>query len=46
MYIEKLKIHKVAGLDSIPAELLKQGGTELKTRIQKLTLILLMLRIW
>ena len=28
--IEKLKIHKAAGSNNIPAELIKQGGTELK----------------
>ena len=44
--IDKLKIHKAAGSDNIPAELMKQGGTELKTRIHKLTLILLTWRIW
>ena len=41
MYIEKLKIYKVAESDTIPAELLKQGGTELKTRIHKL-----IMKIW
>ena len=39
--IEKLKIHKAAGSDNIPAELIKQGGTELKTRIHKL-----IMKIW
>jgi len=39
--IEKLKIHKTAGSDNIPAELIKQGGTELKTGIHKL-----IMRIW
>jgi hypothetical protein len=34
--IENLKIHKAAGSDNVPAELIKQGGTELKTRIHKL----------
>jgi len=34
--IEKLKIHKAAGLDNMPAVLIKQGATELKTRIHKL----------
>jgi len=38
---EKLKIHKAAGLDNIPAEPIKQGGTELKTRIHKL-----IMKIW
>ena len=33
--IEKLKIHKAAGSDNIPAELIKRGGSELKTRIHK-----------
>ena len=33
---EKLKIHKAAGSDNIPAELIKQSGTELKTRIHRL----------
>jgi hypothetical protein len=28
--IKKLKTHKVAGLDNIPAELIKHGGIELK----------------
>ena len=36
--IEKLKIRKAAGSDSIPAQLIKQGGTELKRRIYKLAL--------
>ena len=31
--VEKLRIHNAAGSDSIPAELIKQGGTELKTQI-------------
>jgi len=31
-----LKTHKAAGSDNIPGELIKQGGTELKTRIHKL----------
>jgi len=39
--IEKLKIYKAAGSDNIPAELIKQGGTELKTRIHKL-----IMKIW
>ena len=39
--IEKLKIHKAAGSDNIPAELIKQGGTELKRRIRKL-----IMKIW
>jgi hypothetical protein len=34
--IEKLKTHKAAGSDNIPAELIKQGGIELKRRIHKL----------
>jgi hypothetical protein len=34
--IKKLKTHKAAGLDNIPAELIKQGGRELKRRIHKL----------
>jgi len=34
--IKKLKTHKAAGSDNIPAELIKQGGTELKRRIHKL----------
>jgi len=33
---EKLKIHKAAGSDNIPAGLIKESGTELKTRIHKL----------
>jgi hypothetical protein len=37
----KLKIRKAAGSDSIPAELIKQGGTGLKTRIHKL-----IMKIW
>ena len=28
--IKKLKTHKAAGSDNMPAELIKQGGTELK----------------
>jgi len=39
--IEKLKIHEAAGLDNIPAELIKQVGTELKNRIHKL-----IMKIW
>ena len=40
--IEKLKIHKAAGLDNISAELIKQGGTEFnKKRIHKLKI-----KIW
>ena len=39
--IEKLKIYKAAGSDNIIAELIKQGGTELKRRIHKLTM-----KIW
>ena len=39
--IERLKIRKAAGLDSIPAELITQGGTELKTRVHKL-----IMKIW
>ena len=38
---EKLKIHKAAGSDNIPAELIKQSGTELKTRIHRL-----IMKIW
>jgi hypothetical protein len=34
--IEKLKTHKAAGPDNIPAQLIKQGGIELKRRIHKL----------
>jgi hypothetical protein len=34
--IEKLKTHKAAGSDIIPAELIKQGGIELKRRVHKL----------
>ena len=33
---EKLKTHEAEGLDNIPAELIKQGGIELKRRIHKL----------
>jgi hypothetical protein len=39
--IEWLKKHKAAGSVNIPAELIKQGGTELKARIHKL-----ITRIW
>jgi hypothetical protein len=39
--IEELKIHKAAGSDNIPAELIKQGGMELKTGIHKL-----IMKIW
>jgi hypothetical protein len=34
--IKKLKTHKAAGSDNIPAELIKHGGIELKRRINKL----------
>ena len=34
--IKKLKTHKAAGLDNTPAELIKQGGIELKQRIHNL----------
>jgi len=34
--IEKLKTHIAAGPENIPAELIKQGGIELKRRIHKL----------
>jgi len=34
--MEKLKIHKAAGSDNIPAELIKQGETELETRIKQI----------
>jgi hypothetical protein len=34
--IKKLKTHKAAGSDNIPAELIKHGGVELKRRIHKL----------
>jgi hypothetical protein len=34
--IKKLRTHKAAGSDNIPAELIKHGGTELKRRIHKL----------
>jgi hypothetical protein len=39
--IEKLKIHKAAGSDNILAELIKQGGIELKRRIHKL-----IMKVW
>ena len=39
--IENLKMHKAAGSDNIPAQLIGQGGTELKTRIHKL-----IMKIW
>ena len=39
--IQKLKTHKAAGLDKIPAELIKKGGIELKRRIHKL-----IMKIW
>jgi hypothetical protein len=38
---EKLKICKAAGSDNIPAELIKQGGIEIKQRIHKL-----IMKIW
>ena len=41
MYTEKLRIREVAESDSIPAELIKQGGTEIKSRIYKL-----IVKIW
>jgi hypothetical protein len=34
--MKKLKTHKAAGWDNIPAELVKQGGIELKRRIHRL----------
>jgi hypothetical protein len=34
--IEKLKPLKATGSDNVPAELIKQGGIELKRRIHKL----------
>jgi len=37
---EKLKIHTAAGSDNIPAELIKQGGTELKRTIHKLIMMI------
>ena len=39
--IKKIKTHKAAGSDNIPAELIKQGGTELKRRIHKI-----IMKIW
>ena len=39
--IEKLKTHKAAGPDNIPAELIKTGGIALKQRIHKL-----IVKIW
>jgi hypothetical protein len=39
--IEKLKTHKAAGSDNTPAELIKQGGIEIKRRIHKL-----IMKIW
>ena len=39
--IKKLKTHKAAGSDNIPAELINQGGIELNQRIQKL-----IMKIW
>jgi len=39
--IKKLKTHKAAGSDNIPADLIKQGGIELKRRIHKL-----IMKIW
>jgi len=34
--IKKLKTHRAAGSDNIPAELIKHGGIELQQRIHKL----------
>jgi len=34
--MKKLKTHKAAGLDTIPAELIKHGRVELQRRIHKL----------
>jgi hypothetical protein len=39
--IEKLKIRKAAASDNILAELIKQGGIELKQRIHKL-----IMKVW
>ena len=39
--IKKLKTHKAAGSDSIPAELIKHGGKKLQRRIHKL-----IMKIW
>ena len=39
--IKKLKTHKAAGSDNIPAELIKRGGIELQRRIHKL-----IMKIW
>jgi hypothetical protein len=39
--IKKLKTHKAARSDNIPAELIKQGRIELKRRIHKL-----IMKIW
>jgi sorting nexin-29 len=39
--LKKLKTHKAAGSDNMPAELIKQGGIELKRRIHKL-----IMKIW
>ena len=34
--IKKIKTHKAAGSDNIPADLIKQGGIELKRRVHNL----------
>jgi hypothetical protein len=39
--IKKLKTHRAAGSDNIPAELIKHGGIELQRRIHKL-----IMKIW
>jgi hypothetical protein len=39
--IKKLKAHKTAGSDNIPAELIKQGEIELKRRVHKI-----IMKIW
>ena len=39
--IKKLKTHKAAGSDNIPAELIKHGGKKLQRRIHKL-----IMKIW
>jgi hypothetical protein len=34
--IDKLKIHKSSGIEQIPAELIKAGGTAVRSKIHKL----------
>ena len=35
--IEKLKSHKLSGIDQIPAEMIEAGGRKIRSEIHKLT---------